>query len=414
VYQATRTLPSIHCPISSRSLLLPISSTVALADEASEMRARGESVIDLSAGRVSEATDREIGAAGSAAIVQGITHSTPARGAPDYLLAVAEKLARENDLIYVPETEIVATLGCKNGLVLALMSILDPGDEVIVEDPCFVSYGPTIELCGGKTVVVPTDPANRWTWTREALERAVTPKTRAILFCSPGNPTGTVHTEANLSVIAEVASQHGLMVIADEIYESVTWGGRRHTPIASLPGMQSRTIGLMGMTKSYAMGGWRIGYAYAPALVAERMTMIQGHLSTCASSISQVAATRALRADISKRFATTLWREWEDRCVTFTGALSKIPWLRVEMPEAGYYAWIDVSQTGLTSTEFANGLLHEEKVVVVPGASFGNASDAYVRATCVKSRDEIATAAVRIRSYVERVAATGQPQESLL
>lgn len=377
------------------------------------MRSRGESVIDLSAGRASEATDREIGGAGSAAIDQGITHQTPARGAPEYLHAIAEKLSRENDLIRSPETEIVATLGCKNGLVLALMSILDPGDEVIVEDPCFVSYGPTISLCGGKTVVAPTDPANRWTWTREALERAVTPKTRAILFCSPGNPTGTVHTEADLSIIADVASKHGLMVIADEIYESVTWGGRRHTPIASLPGMQSRTIGLMGMTKSYAMGGWRIGYAYAPAPIAERMTMIQGHMSTSASSISQVAATRALGADISKRFAQTLWREWEDRCATLTGALAKTPLLRVAMPEAGYYAWIDVSQTGLMSNEFANGLLHEEKVVVVPGASFGPASDAYVRATCVKSRDEIAAAAVRIRSYVERVTITNQPQGTL-
>lgn len=395
---------------SRRSLDLPFSSTVALADKASQMRARGEVVIDLSAGRASEGTDGEIGAAGSAAIAQGITHQTPARGAPDYLRAVAEKLSRENNLICSPETEIVATLGCKNGLVLALMSILDPCDEVIVEDPCFVSYSPTIALCGGKAVVVPTDPVNRWTWSRKVLERAVTPKTRALLFCSPGNPTGTVHTEADLSIIADFATQHNLIVIADEIYDAVTWGGRRHTPIASLPGMQSRTIGLMGMTKSYAMGGWRIGYAYAPPAIAERMTMIQGHLSTSASSIGQVAATRALGADISQRFAQTLWREWEDRCETFTRALSMAPLLRVEMPEAGYYAWIDISRTGLTSNEFANQLLLEEKVVVVPGAAFGPASDSYVRATCVKSRDDISAAAVRILSFMERVTANSQQE----
>ncbi|MBM3964049.1 MAG: aminotransferase class I/II-fold pyridoxal phosphate-dependent enzyme [Planctomycetes bacterium] len=244
-------------------------------------------------------------------------------------------------------------------------------------------------------------------------------------FSSAGGATGNEAMEimekhleqqiqqADLSIIADVASQHGLMVIADEIYESVTWGGRRHTPIASLSGMQSRTIGLMGMTKSYAMGGWRIGYDYAPAPIADRMTMIQGHMSTSASSISQAAAKRALGADISKRFAQTLWREWEDRCATFTGALAKTPSLRVEMPEGGYYAWIDVSQTGLKSNEFANGLLHEEKVVVVPGAAFGTSSDAYVRATCVKSRDEIASAVVRIRSYVERVTTTSQHQGAL-
>lgn len=252
--QASKPLSVWPSPVSQRSLELPVSSTVSLADQASQMRAQGEPVIDLSAGRAVEATDTEIGSAGSAAIDQGATHQTPARGLPTYLQAVAEKLSRENKLTYSPETEILATLGCKNGLLLALMSILDPGDEVVVEDPCFVSYGPTISLCGGKAVVAKTDPANRWTWTRETLERAVTPKTRAILFCSPGNPTGTVHTEANLSIIAEVASRHDLIVIADEIYEAVTWGGRRHKPIASLPGMRTRTIGLMGMTKSYAMG----------------------------------------------------------------------------------------------------------------------------------------------------------------
>lgn len=401
--QASTPLSLNPSPVSRRSLELPLSSTVALADQASEMRAQGEPVIDLSAGRAAEATDAEVGAAGSAAIEHGATHQTPARGSPGYLRAVAEKLSRENKLVCSPETDIVATLGCKNGLVLALMSILDPGDEVIVEDPCFVSYSPTIALCGGKAVAVPTDPANRWTWSREALERAITPRTRALLFCSPGNPTGTVHTEADLSIIAEVASRHGLLVIADEIYEAVTWGGRRHKPIASLPGMQPRTIGLMGMTKSYAMGGWRIGYAYTSAPIAERMTMIQGHLSTCASSISQIAATRALKADISERFSETLWREWEDRCATFTRALSQTPSLRVEMPEAGYYAWIDVSRSGLTSDEFATRLLYEEKVVVVPGASFGPAAANYVRATCVKSRNEITTAAQRILSFVERV-----------
>ena len=391
--------------VARRASALPLSSTVALADKASAMRERGEAVIDLSAGRASEATDATICAAGVEAIQSGHTHQTPARGETAYLEAVARKLERENELICNPATEIVATMGCKNGLVLALMSVLDPGDEVIVEDPCFVSYAPTIAMCGGRMRIVPTDPAQRWTWTEEALEAAVTPKTRAILFCSPGNPTGTVHTRDELGAIARVARRHDLVVIADEIYEAVTWGGRRHKPIATLPGMQARTIGLMGMTKSYAMGGWRIGYAYAPEAIAERMTMLQGHLSTSASSISQRAATRALSADISERFAETLWREWEGRCNYFTGALAKNPHLDVAAPEAGYYAWVDITRTGLSSWEYTDRLLEEEKVVVVPGGSFGPASDGYIRATCVKSRDLIESAAARIDNFTNRLVA---------
>ena len=390
--------------LSQRAGRLPLSSTVALADLAASLQASGDAVIDLSAGRASEATDPLIGRAGIEAIQTGHTHQTPARGDPGYLRAVAEKLSRENGLAVSAETEVLATLGCKNGLVLALMSVLDPGDEVIVEDPCFVSYAPTISLCGGVPVSVATDPARRWTWTAEALEAAITPKTRAILFCSPGNPTGTVHTPEDLSAIAEVAERHDLIVIADEIYEAVCWGGRRHTPIATLPGMQTRTIGLMGMTKSFAMGGWRIGYAYAPAEIAGRMTMVQGHLSTSASSISQRAATRALAADISERFAGTLWRVWEDRCNLFTGALAASPYLRVSPPEAGYYAWIDISATGMDSDTFSNRLLKESGVVVVPGASFGPSTATHVRATCVKSSADITEAADRILTFAEKSA----------
>lgn len=394
--------------IADRAMRLPLSSTVALADKAAGMRARGEAVIDLSAGRAAEATDSGIGAAGILAIEQGHTHQTPARGDPEYLGAVSEKLSRENGLDYSADTELVATLGCKNGLLLALMSILDPGDEVIVEDPCFVSYAPTIALCGGRAVVAATNRSDRWTWSAGALDAAITDRTRAILFCSPGNPTGTVHTESDLGTIADIAKRHDLIVIADEIYEAVTWGGRRHTPIASLPGMKARTIGLMGLTKSYAMGGWRIGYAYASESIAERMTMIQGHLSTSASSISQRAATRALMPDVTTRLSRTLWREWEDRCRFFTDALAQSPYLIVQQPEAGYYAWIDVSPTGLSSGEFSERLLDEEKVVVVPGGTFGPSADNFVRATCVKSRTEIHAAAMRIASLAQRIANANQ------
>lgn len=374
--------------VSRRAAGLPESSTVRIADLAARMRRAGEDVLDVSAGRASEATEQQICEVAAAAMFTGRTHQTPARGAPDYLDAVAEKLRRENDLRVDRENGVMATLGCKNGLTLALLSILDPGAEVIVEDPCFVSYGPTITLAGGRPVPVPLRPEARWTWTPEDLDRAITRETRAIILCSPGNPTGTVHTEADLAVIAEKGIEHDLIVIADEIYEALAWGGRVHTPMASLPGMAERTIGLMGMTKSFAMGGWRIGYAYGPAEIIERMTMMQQHLMTCASSIAQAGGACALSAQMTEHMKQNVWPNWERRCASVRSAFNAMPNISVGEIEGGYYAWTDISQTGLTSDEFSTRLLKEQKVATVPGITFGPSCDDYVRITCVKSDED--------------------------
>jgi aspartate/methionine/tyrosine aminotransferase len=386
-----------------RARNLPVSSTVAIADLAGKLRLQGESVIDLSAGRAAEATPAVICAAAKAALDDGDTHQTPAQGTPSYLAAVSEKLRRENDLDYDPRNGVMATLGCKNGLVLSLLSVLDPGDEVIVEDPCFVSYVPTITLCGGVARRVRLDRDNNYRWRRNDLEAAVNEKTKAILFCSPHNPLGVVHTKSDLSVIADVANAHNLIVIADEIYEAVTWGGRQHTPIASLPAMQDRTIGLMGMTKAYSMGGWRIGYAYAPPAIVDQMTVIQAHFMTCASSINQRAGRAALTESVTEQMRMSVWRDWETRCQFLSGILNEIEHLSCEPPEGGFYAWVDITQTGLDSQTFCERLLKEQKVATVPGVSFGASSEGRVRITCVKARDDITESAERIAAFVRSI-----------
>ena len=319
--------------ISERSSRIPESSTVAIADLAARMRRDGHEVVDFSAGRAAEHSPDLVCEAAVAAMRAGRTHQTEARGLPEYLEAVAEKLARVNGVELDPRENVIATLGCKQGLVLSLLSVVDEGDEVIVEDPCFVSYAPTIELFGAVPVVVATDSANRYCWNEEALEAAVTEKTRAILFCSPHNPAGTVHGRDDLQVIAGVAQRHDLTVIADEIYEAVTWGGRRHCPVYTLPGMAERTIGLMGMTKTYSMGGWRIGYAYAAAHYIESMTKMQQHLMTCASSFGQIAAAKALQPDVIEQMQP-LWQDWEARCEYVSDKLDAHGKLGVAMPEA--------------------------------------------------------------------------------
>ena len=385
---------------SGRVADIPESATVAIADLAARMRREGHSVVDFSAGRAAEHSPKIVCEAAIEAMRSGQTHQTEARGRPEYLAACAEKLKRANGLSLDPERNIVATLGCKQGLVLSLLASIDAGDEVIIEDPCFVSYAPTIRLFGGVPVAVPIRAENCFRWTLDELEAAVTEKTRVILFCSPHNPAGTVHSRQDLEVIASTAIKHDLTVIADEIYEAVAWSGRKHVPIAGMPGMASRSIGLMGMTKSYSMGGWRIGYAYAAEHYIESMTKLQQHLMTCAGSFTQLGAARALALDVTKSMQT-LWDDWESRCKFVTDEINTHPLFSVVMPEGGFYAWVDIANSGLTSSDFSTRLVKEKHVAVVPGGSFGASSDNFVRITCVRSWDEIRDGVERIKSFAD-------------
>ncbi len=395
------TEPGQKSAIAARNRNIPESSTVAIADLASRMRRDGLNVVDFSAGRAAEHSPEIVCEAATNAMRAGRTHQTEARGLPEYLSACAEKLERANGLHLDPKSNVIATLGCKQGLTLSLFATIDIGDEVIIEDPCFVSYAPSIELCGGVPVVVQTDPDDRFSWSEDRLEAAISDKTKAILFCSPHNPAGTVHTEDDLKAIANIAIKYDLTVIADEIYEAVCWGGRTHQPIFSLPGMAARTIGLMGMTKTYSMGGWRIGYAYAAPQYIEAMAKVQQHLMTCASSFGQLGAAKALQPEVVESMAE-LWRDWESRCAFVTSELNSHDKLDVRMPEGGFYAWVGIKGTGMASQEFCTRLLEEEQVAAVPGVTFGDSCDKYVRITCVRSWEEVREGVQRIKRFVDR------------
>ncbi|MCG8435369.1 MAG: aminotransferase class I/II-fold pyridoxal phosphate-dependent enzyme, partial [Gammaproteobacteria bacterium] len=339
-------------------------------------------------------------AAAQEALERGDTHQTEARGRPEYLAACAAKLERDNRIEVDPGCNLIATLGCKQGLLLSLLAVLDAGDEILIEDPSFVSYEPTIRLLGGVPVRVPLLAENRYRWSGDDLESRISTRTKAILVCSPHNPTGVVHTAQDLQVIADAARSNDLVVIVDEVYESVTWGGRKHLPLVTLPEMRDRVIGLMSLTKSHSMGGWRIGYAYGPEHLISTMMTSQQHLMTCASSFSQVGAARALEDDVTGSMKR-LWQDWERRCEHVTTALDDVPGLSASMPEGAFYAWVDVSETGVGSQEFARRLLEERQVAAVPGAAFGWASGDFVRITCVRSWEEIESGLERLKSFVE-------------
>ncbi len=383
--------------LAQRVLDTPTSATVLLADDASKMRRQGVDVLDFSAGRAAEATPEPISREASRALLDGDTHQTMAQGTPEFREACAKKLARENGLVVDPDTSLIATLGCKHGLLLAMLTTIDPGDEVIVEDPCFVSYQPTIQFCGGRPVAVPLRRERAFRWTQADLEAAITDRTKAILYCSPHNPAGIVHTTADLDVITAVACRHDLLVIADETYERLTWGGRTHVSVASLPGMRERTITLMGLTKSFSMGGWRIGFLLAPPRLLTAMVAVQQHLTTCAGSFTQAGAAVALR-DAPSPEVEVLWRDWEDRCRFVAAELDALPRVACAAPEGGFYAWIDVSALGIPSAHLAERLLQQHRVVLVPGSAFGPSGEGFLRMTCVKSWAELEQGLPRVKA----------------
>ena len=372
------------------------SATVGIADKVTRLRQQGNEIIDFSAGRAFEPTPGYVRQAAADALMAGVTHQTMARGTLEFRKACARKLSRDNFLEADGESEILATMGVKQALTLALLGVVDDGDEVLVEDPCFVSYQALITIAGGQTRQLPLRQENNFRWTRQQLEDAVTDRTRAILFNSPQNPTGTVHSKADLEVIAEVARDRDLMVITDEVYERVTWDGRGHICMATLPGMRERTITCMGLTKTFSMGGWRIGFVFAPADIIDGLEKFQEHLITCANSFTQVGAATALE-EPPRDEVTELWREWEARCEMMTQGVSEIPGLKCAKPEGGFYAWVNISGTGLRSQEFADKLLNEQQVAVVPGSAFGPNGEGYIRINCVRNRDELVEGLKRLR-----------------
>ena len=387
--------------LSKRVLENPPSATVLIADIAAGMRRQGIDIIDFSAGRAAEHSPYYVNQEAAQDLLSGDTHQTMAQGKPEYREACARKLARENGIVADPEKSIIATLGCKQGLTLALMAVVDPGDEVIVEDPCFVSYQPTIRFCGGIPVPVPLRRENHFRWQRDELEAAITDRTKAILFCSPHNPTGTVHTEADLDLISEIACKHDLTVISDEIYEQVTWGDRRHICIATRPHMKERSITMMGLTKTFSMGGWRIGFIYAPESIISGMVTLQQHLMTCAGSFTQTGAAKALSEEPPSEIKE-LWKDWERRCQFAVSELNRIPNIACDPPEGGFYAWIDITGTGETSEQLAERLLRKYHIALVPGPAFGATGEGYLRMTCVRSWDDLREGLLRFKQALPK------------
>lgn len=375
------------------------SSTVRIADKATTLKEEGYAVYDFSAGRAFEPTPSYVIEAANTAMLSGDTHQTMAQGTTNFRKAVVKKLRRENGIEADFNTEIVATMGCKQGLTVALLALLNPGDEVIVEDPCFVSYIQTIQYLGGVPKVVPLRKENNFRWDKDELEKAITNKTKEIILCTPHNPTGVVHTRNDLQDIADVAIKHNLTVITDEPYERAVWGDNTHLNLATIPGMKDLTITLMSLTKSFSMGGWRIGFAYANNEKIEQMTKLQQHLITCTNSFVQAGAIEAYGREPQQE-VIDYWISWEEKVKFFTEQLDLIDGISCYTPEGGFYGWLDISDLSISCEDFANRIIEQERVAVVPGVSFGSQGKNRIRITCVKSWEEIKIGLERIKNFI--------------
>lgn len=371
------------------------SSTVAISDRARSLQQQGVNVVNLGGGDPDFDTPRHIVDAGVEAIRGGQTHYVASQGIPAFRKAIAEKLSRENRLSYDPDREIVATASGKLALYIALESLLDPRDEVLYLEPAWVSYRPLIELVGGCPVAVSLSPADNFAVRSTLLERKITPRTKAILINSPNNPTGRVLGPEELQVIREVALKHDLWVVSDEIYEHLVYDGHRHVSIATLPEMRDRTVVVNGMSKAYAMTGWRIGYLAAPSVLSEQILKVQQHVVTCAASFGQTAATEALQGP--QDCVKTMRQEYDKRRRRIAEALNSIPGVRCPLPEGAFYFFPEVDYKDYDSWQIAEYLISEAHVAVTPGQAFGEAARKNIRLTYATSMANLLEAVERMR-----------------
>jgi aspartate aminotransferase len=385
----------IDMEISERAAQLTPSLTLSIDSKAKAMKAEGIDVCGFGAGEPDFDTPEHIKAAAIEALQAGFTKYTPSAGIPELRAAIAEKFAADNGLTYRPGQVIVSN-GAKHSCYNAILATCQPGDEVIIPAPYWVSYPDMVRLAGAEPVIVPTMERNNWKMRPEDFENAMTPRTKMLIMNTPCNPTGSVYTREELEAIVEVASGEDIYILSDEIYEKLVYDDAKHVSIASLSQeAYDLTITVNGFSKSYAMTGWRLGYLAAPEAVAKAVDSIQSHTTANPSSFSQRGALAALKGD--QQAVSDMRDEFDMRRNYMIDRLSKIPNVTAVKPQGAFYVLLNISQLGLTSQNFADRLLSKANVAVVPGAAFGD--DRTIRLSYATSIDIIKKGLDRLQDF---------------
>lgn len=358
-----------------------------------------EDAISLGVGEPDFDTPWHVRDEGIYSLEKGRTFYTSNAGLKELREEICRYLDRRYGMRYDPVKETLVTVGGSEGIDLALRAMLDPDDEVLIPQPCFVSYLPCTVMADGKPVVINLQAENDFKLTKEELEAAITPKTKLLVLPFPNNPTGAILTKEELEPIAEVVKAHDLYVLSDEIYSELTYGVE-HTSIASLPGMKERTVLINGFSKAYAMTGWRLGYVCAPEVILKQMLKLHQFAIMCAPTTSQYAAVSAMR-DGDEDVA--MMREAYDQRRRFLLHRFREMGLECFEPFGAFYMFPSIREFGMTSEEFAARLLQEEKVAVVPGTAFGDCGEGFLRISYAYSLDDLKVALDRIETFIKRL-----------
>lgn len=395
--------------ISDRVKNIKPSLTLEITDKARKMKAEGISVIGFGAGETDFNTPDYINAAAKKAIDIGFTKYTPASGTPQLKKAICEKFLKDNGLYYEPE-QIVVSSGAKSSLYHAICAMINPGDEVILPTPYWLTYPELIGLAQGKTVYVDCVKENGYKMTADRLEKAITEKTKCVIINSPNNPTGAVYSEDELKSIAKVIEKHGLYVISDEIYEKLVYGGAKHYSIACCSDyMKEHTVVVNGVSKSYAMTGWRIGYFAAPRDIAKAAASMQSHTASNPCSISQYASVEALTSPESDKFISEMQKTFDERRKYMVEVLQNTENVVCIEPKGAFYVFADVSAcygkkfNGAPingSLSFADAALNKG-VAVVPGLAFGD--DNCIRLSYAISLSDIKEGLERLKLFIKEL-----------
>lgn len=354
-------------------------------------------VISLGVGEPDFVTPWHIREKAICSLEKGYTSYTSNKGMPELRRQINDFLGARYGLSYDPEEEILVTVGVSEGLDLAMRAILDPGDQVLVPEPAYVSYGPVVELAGGQVVLMKTTIENGFKLTPKLIEDNYTRGVKALMINYPANPTGTSYSRQELAAIAHVACKHDLLVVSDEVYDELTYDFD-HTPLASLKGMRERVIYLNGFSKAYAMTGFRLGWVAGPAEIIAGMTKIHQYTMLCASITAQIAAIEALQTGLKD--VQEMKREYHRRRNFMVKALNEIG-LSCHMPQGAFYVFPSIKNTGQKSLDFAKDLLQKKKVALVPGVAFGKSCEGFIRISYASSYDNLKEAVSRMKEYLD-------------
>lgn len=375
---------------------VPPSITLAIAAKAKAMKAEGIDVCSFSAGEPDFDTPDHIKAAAEEALNAGKTKYGPVAGEPKLKEAIARKLRTDNNLPYQPEN-IIVTNGGKHSLYNLMMALIDPGDEVIIPAPYWLSYPEMVKLAEGKPVIVPTDASTGYKITPAQLRQAITPHTKLFVLNSPSNPTGMVYTPAEIKALAEVVVESGIFVVSDEIYEKIIYDDAEHLSIGSLgPEIFERTFTSSGFAKAYSMTGWRIGYLAGPVELIKATNTIQGHSTSNVCTFAQYGAVAAL--ENSQDCVEKMRLAFAQRRQVMFDLLNAIPNISCAKPDGAFYMFVNISKTGMNSLEFCNALLEEQQIAVIPGGAFG--ADDHIRLSYATDLATIEKGLLRLDKFV--------------